>query len=435
MRVLLLSPLYYPSQSPNIYRWDAIARHWIAQGHEVHWLCTRLVGEPSAARRNGIFIYRTGHHTLLDWCYDLLRIRAKRRGTLGSGLPRKSLFRQYLESMVHLTWRKLYWSDGACLWYFPAKRKALQLMQDQHFDAIISVSLPFTAVRIAKAVKEKHPDIRWLMDIEDPFSFVSEYFINNRALYKSLNIKAEGKALRHADIVSVTVEAAKQKYLECFPFLEGKITVTPPLFEEQSREGKLPAMFSAEPEKIHLGYFGTFYHPIRSPQGLLNLLLAVKKQHPALAEKLVVHLVGSIPVEYADAFSAEPSIVEHLRFYGLVSRETVAAMMERMDFLLNIGNSTDYHLPSKSAEYLMSGKPIINIARIETDSFNAFMKDYPLLLNLFLPEDQPDSGQIEAFVEFLEAGKGMQVEMKKRKESGAPYLVEAIAANFLKCLA
>lgn len=400
MKILLISPLYYPYRSPNVYRWDAIAKHWSGQGHEIHWLCTRFGNEPDVVKVNDIFIHRTGYNTLLDWVSDAMGIR-KKRGTLGTGKPRQNRLRKFIEQIIHLTWRKIYWPDGSCLWFFPAKRKAFQLMDSHNFDAIISVSLPFTAVLIASSVKKKYPLVRWLMDIEDPFSFVEEYFINNRALYKDLNNRQEQLTLQLADKVSVTVESARQRYLACFQFEGAKISVTPPLFEKIEVEEEVTKMVNMEKDKINLGYFGTFYYPIRSPEGLLCLLQEAIALEPAIKNKVVFHFAGEIPLEYADLFGKYPDLKSMLHFYGLISRGQVASMMKEVDILVNIGNETNYHLPSKSAEYLMSGKPIVNVACSVNDAFALFLDKYPLFLNLVLQNHNPGPAEARKLLEFI----------------------------------
>lgn len=158
MRILLLLVQYYPVRNPNVYRWSAIAEYWVGQGHEVHVLCTKRAGEPNEDIKNNILVnilvHRVGHATLLDWAYNLLGAK-KRRGEVHSNTPKKlGLLRQMLEKIVDLTWRNFYWPDGSCLWYFPGKKRVLQLQKEYNYDAIISVSLPFTANLIAMAVKK-----------------------------------------------------------------------------------------------------------------------------------------------------------------------------------------------------------------------------------------------------------------------------------------
>jgi len=70
-----------------------------------------------------------------------------------------------------------------------------------------------------------------------------------------------------------------------------------------------------------------------------------------------------------------------------------------MDYLLNFGNTTDYHLPSKVVDLLYFNKPILNFISNSNDSTQAFLKDYDDILNLNLT----DIGQeeINQFIQFV----------------------------------
>ena len=54
---------------------------------------------------------------------------------------------------------------------------------------------------------------------------------------------------------------------------------------------------------------------------------------------------------------------ENIKFYGYVDRQKVSQLRDECDFLINPRRPTDnytlYSFPSKTAEYLMSGKPVI----------------------------------------------------------------------------
>ncbi|MBK8349312.1 MAG: hypothetical protein IPL08_17495 [Saprospiraceae bacterium] len=49
-----------------------------------------------------------------------------------------------------------------------------------------------------------------------------------------------------------------------------------------------------------------------------------------------------------------------------------------MDILINIGNITEYHLPSKIIDYLAAYRPIVNLMSNENDSVKHFIgqKDF-----------------------------------------------------------
>jgi len=431
MKLLIILAQYHPALNPNVYRWAAIARHWTAQGHEVHILCTRRSGLLDETVMDGVHVHRAGQNSLLDWTYNLLRSE-RRRGEAGGDLVvRHGKWRTWVEKIVDYTWRSFYWPDGRCVWYGPARRCAKRLLQAQHFDGIISVGAPFTAHLIGLACKRAQQDLTWLVDIEDPFAFVREYFINNRRLYGRLNNWAEARVLRKADAITVTVETAQTAYAESFPESAAKITVIPPLFDGAALQ-PLERLEYFEPDRTHLAYLGAFYTPIRTPDAALELIHQLLSQHPEWREKLVVHFFGEVEYAAKVVFENYAHLAGNLRLHGLVDRTTVAAAMAQTDFLLNIGNTTTYNLPSKSADYLASGKPIIHLSASAPDTFLSFMADHPLLFTA--KTEAVNTQTCAALSTFLAQHKGAQMNVEEIQNHIKPYQTAQIAEQYLSAL-
>lgn len=397
MRILLLTTQYHPAANPNVFRWAAIAGHWVAAGHEVHLLCSEHSQRPNEETIQGVQVHRAGQATLMDWAYNLLKTK-HRRSEPGTGAGRAGWGRSVLETLLNLTWRKLYWPDGSCLWYLPARRRAMQLLQQHDFEALISVGTPFTCHWVARACKKRFPKLRWLMDIEDPFSIAEEFPNNNFALYRRLNHRAEALVFRSADAVAVTNPAVLRRYVAVFQEDAHKMSVIPPLYDPA-----VPSDYSLPPRlpgEIRLGYFGSFYHKIRTPQRFLEMLeIAVGQSGGALSQSLSVHFFGYLEPEFTAMFERFHSLSPHIRLHGLLSREDAAAAMQQMDALLHIGNSTDYHLPSKAPEYLFSGLPVVNVAACVSDTFKEFAGVRAALLHI--PPDVELSEAVSRLSGFL----------------------------------
>lgn len=379
MRILLLTTQYHPAANPNVFRWAAIANYWAAAGHEVHLLCSHHSQRHLEETIQGVQVHRAGHATLMDWAYNLLNIN-NRRSEPGAAAGGAGWGRAILEKIVDLSWRKCYWPDGSCLWYFPARRRAIQLLQQHDFDALISVGTPFTCHWVAKACKKRFPGLHWLMDIEDPFSIAEEFPNNNFALYRRLNRRAEAAAFHWADSIVVTNPAVLRRYAAVFQEDAHKMNVIPPLYEPV-----FPSDFNLSPrrpDEIRLGYFGAFYRNIRTPQRFLGILETALDFSDALSQRLSIHVFGYLEPEFVAMLERFGSLSFDIQLHGLLRREDAAAAMQQMDALLHIGNSTDYHLPSKAPEYLLSGLPIVNIAACESDSFKEFAGERAGLLHI-----------------------------------------------------
>ncbi|MBX2927413.1 MAG: glycosyltransferase [Saprospiraceae bacterium] len=425
MRLLLVLVQYRPAMNPNVYRWAGIAEHWVASGHEIHLLCARHSERPDEEVVNGVQVHRAGQATLLDWAYNLTGAK-QRRSEPGLLPARPGLLRRVAEKIIDISWRKLYWPDGSCGWYFPARRRALSLLSAQRFDAVISVGLPFTAHLVGMACKKRFPLLRFVMDVEDPFCFSEEFFVNNAALYRRLNYKAEHAAFRAADAVALTNPAAAARYAALFPAFAEKLCVIPPLYNLPPPVRSFP-MRDRRPGEIRLGYFGSFYRKVRTPERFLRLMRALCEQRPAWRERLRVHFFGSMEAEFVQLFQQFPELRGCLFFHGLISREDTASAMQEMDALLHIGNTTDYHLPSKSVDYLAAGKPVLNIAACEADAFQKFAQGFSQVLHLYWPGGVPPEEAITALEGFWGNYRESPADLPERIR---PFRVERIAAGY-----
>jgi hypothetical protein len=430
MRILIVNIQYYPMVNPNVYRWSAIAEHWTTMGHDVHVICSKAGGEPLYQEINGVSVHRAGHSSLLDWVYNILGTKNRRGFTEKTTVHKISKTRKLLEKLMDGTWRKVYWPDGSCLWYFPARRKAAKIHRENRFDAMITVGLPFTSHLIGSYLINTFPGLKWHMDIQDPFAYSKEFFVNNFHLYGKLNHKTEKRAFEKADSISVTVDTAALKYKALFPRSGDKVSVIPPLFSLPESDSDYDIF---DNRHIHLSYFGTFYQNVRSPESLLLIISKLSNLNSAFTSKLRFHIFGEINPAARAVFESYQELYESIEFHGLVDRSEVALAMKQTDFLINIGNTTDYHLPSKSVDYLMSRKPLLNIIQNEKDTFKALLKDYPLLLNINAKEIKgAENPFFEKIIHFIEDHKGKVVDRSLVKKMGERFGTKNIAAKYLE---
>jgi hypothetical protein len=265
-------------------------------------------------------------------------------------------------------WRNICFPDDACIWYLPARRKTLALLASEPFDVLITVALPFTDHLVGLAAKRRYPGLRWIADTGDPFS-IQDMSLNNKLLYGRLSRRLERLVLGRADVLAVTTDATADKYRQAFGPSVGNLTVIPPLLHP----APLPLEHRADVETglLKLAYFGAMYRPLRTPEALLELIRSTIQARPDLASRLELHFYGEIFPEFYDMLQVEPWV----RLHGLQSRETVRRAMQESDILVSIGNTSDFQLPSKSVEYLASGKRVLHLSYTERDCFVEFWGD------------------------------------------------------------
>ena len=115
-----------------------------------------------------------------------------------------------------------------------------------------------------------------------------------------------------------------------------------------------------------------------------------------------------------------------LFLHGLKPRHVVQAAMQESTILVNLGNATDYQLPSKVVEYLALGKPVLNIIQDSGDSSNIYLDDAPGICTI-LVKDIPNSGAvIDKVVEFIRSPPSISSEYVERisKQHGAVNITE-----------
>jgi glycosyltransferase involved in cell wall biosynthesis len=431
MKILIITHSYYPVLSPRAFRWAAVAEYWANQGHGVDVLCSRSSTGLKYEVKNDVKIHRVGRKikkSLKSFFFDNTQSVKTKKNTSAQAKSfsiNRSKALNLIKWAYDYTWKTIYWPDSVCLWYFPAVSKAKQLVSKKDYDCIITVSHPFTGHLVGLNLKESNQNIRWIVDIGDPFCFLDETPVNNNLLYKKLNYAIEGKVFEYADAVSVTTEPTLDKYAQIFPENSLKIFVIPPLFLPGKNNNTTNQVFP-EDDKIRMVFIGSLYKKIRNPKFLLNLFEMLLDT--GIGHRLELHFFGAIR-DCGAVFDNYQALLENkIWLHGRVEKALAIKAMHEADILINIGNDTVYQLPSKVVEYAWTGKPVINIAKHPNDSSTIFFNSYSPSLSLVENSDCPDSKTIDLIVEFV---TNPPVMIKSRIETWLnQFRIEQIAASY-----
>lgn len=424
MKILIISHAYAPLIHAQGYRWTALSEHWAAQGHTVDVVCAWSPGLAREEVLRGVRIHRAGG-TWLETLRARLRPapRPPASGGCDAAKPRKSWIRR----LHDLTWKRLYWPDFACLWYFPALRLARRLAAREGHEKLLTSALPFTANLIGCALKRDRPSISWLADYADPFCFLEQAPPNNLSLYRSLNYAAERRIFKRMDEIALNTDASRRRYAALFPESAGKMFVVGPLFA--SKPDMTTPVFPSD-GTIRLAYIGTVYVNLSNVDYLLRLfsrLLEISKD-----KRLELHFFGAI-YAHRKEFDRYPQLLGSKIFlHGPVPRPRASRAVLDADISINIGNFTNYQLSSKLAECIGFGKPILNIMHAEDDCAVDFLKDYPSVLSLLPARDGEDEA-LERLARFI--AKPPRLNASQIARLAEPHQIDAIAAAYSKPIA
>jgi len=440
MNILIITNAYTPIISARAFRWSAIAEIWAQQGHHIDVVCCWHTGLPRNDTIKGVNVFRVGGR-LSERLRGKLESSKKHLATVKKDKNKNtnnnaysSLFAiliRMLKRLHDITWKKIYWPDYACIWFFQAFRCANKLCSHSRYDAIISVSIPFTCHLIGLRLEKNLNGVPWLVDVGDPFCFMDTTPVNNHMLYKRLNYRAEKQVFQSAKWITVTNDKTANLYKTIFPESSNKIKVIPPLFDDRIKIRKNGTKLF-DKHKINLSYIGNFYKVTREPDDLLLLLRSILNQFPHFKQRLLFHIFGNTG-GFEKEFEKYSDLSENVILHGSVSKDTVLRVINETDFLINIGNKTNYQIPSKIVEYAASGKPIINICSMYDDSSLLFLKDYPLIKNFFINRKYT-SETIDEISQFINENINHKLSTKPLYKFLKPFLSNNIASRYYSFL-
>lgn len=428
--VLIVSFSYWPAQNARSFRWTALAEDWARRGVRVRVVCAWAPGAAERESVNGVEVHRVGFRALERLRAGLARSRQAPppAGETDRPAPRGGVRRAFGRFLSAL-WQRIYWPDTACLWYFPALRKARALLRAEPGAALVSVSPEFTAVAVGCALAGGRPGPRaWLIDLGDPFSFPSDAPPNNTRLYAGLNRRFERRCLARADAVSVTNETTARRYRELLSGRAEKVQVIPPLLTLEFP----PSAAQANDGPVRFVYLGRLYRAIRRPDFLLALFAGLAAAGDGAGCEL--HFYGDTS-ECADSFVPYAALLgRRIHLHGPVPRDRVADAMRQATVLVNISNTTDFQLPSKIVEYAATGKPILNLAATDADCSARFLAGYPLHLTLRARPGGPAADDHERVRELLARAR-QPVDPAALSAWLDRYRLPAVSADYLRMLA
>lgn len=305
---------------------------------------------------------------------------------------------------------------GNLNWYKKKIVKSLEHINTaHHIDTIFSISSPFAAHVATAQYREHHSETHWCAYTVDPYATRNRI----RPLFYKFDdlVKKEKQTLLKSDILLISEEvysSRKDLYVG-----HKNCSALPYMIPEVHETEKKINYFRKD--AINCIYAGRFYENIRNPEPLLKAFSSLA--HPKI--KLHLFSVGceKIVQKYVETYD---NIIKH----GFVSQELMHAIYNEADILVTVMNATNEFLPSKTFEYIATGKPIISF-------YSSFRYDdlckYPLLL--IIKENNIED--IEGLRDFILNSYGKKIEKreierlykKNSKEYIKELLVKALLSN------
>ena len=248
-----------------------------------------------------------------------------------------------------------------------------KLQKKYAFDAVISISQPYYAAA-ASASMGNVRKILYLMDPPECLWGSTGSSYRNRSM---------SDVLQSQDLILTTPFIKEALINKGLSDLENSIeTVGFPMIEHHEMKR------SVNDNRIRVLFCGWLCSELRAPDYYIQVVNKLDEHFSVIfMGKECEKLCARFPVETRAEIVTLPN-----------QPYTVALQaMQDADILINIGNSVPVHMPSKTLEYINTGKPFVNFYKMKDCPTLYYTKRYPLCLNLFEGDD------VEAAAERFEA--------------------------------
>lgn len=380
MKLLIMSGPLFPNLGNNANLVGKLILYLLEKNHEVRWFSSVFDVDHNKLPKEilGIPVY---------WCRDPKDLKRKYLFPLLSKIKDPDGFSDELQVQIYL-------------------RDLERIQKVYPFEAVVSTSEPYSMAVAASRVE----GVQRILYLMDPPASVSNGY---KTKYRTNTL---GKTLSGQNAIISTpfiFEALQKHGIDL-----SNVNMIQTGFPMVNDRG-LTSIYQQK-KRIRLLFTGWLYSDIRSPEYFLKIV-------SLLDERFQVIFMGR-ECEYLKERFPINTKAEIITIPQQPYDVALQAMADA-DILINIGNSVPVHMPSKTLEYINTGKPIVNFYKLEDCPTLYYTKRYPLALNLYEGDDNIDKA-VEQFIEFCEKTKGQQVNrsyvLEEYKDCTPEYIAELI---------
>lgn len=399
-KILIITLDYYPKHNANTSIIQRIVS-LLGKKYNIVIATQNNMNAPSYDTDQGVPIYRTPFHSL-RWSINTA----------------KNELADYVKMIIfncsYLIKRNSI--NKTYVYYFV--KEICNSINIQDFDLILSFSNPFSSHCCASILSQRY-GIPWIAYYFDPFFSNATLCPKKTAIRK----KMEEKLLANATVVMMTYPT-NENYLQLGVTFKNRIVrVEMPgiVFDRVLTGG------GGNRKTCKCYYIGNLYKKIRDPYSAVRVFSALEDF------EIELYFVGGY---YGTKIDFEKLISNNVKFLGKKNSEEIMELYKDADILLNIGNLIDNQMPSKIFEYISTGKPIINIYKINNCPTLKYLWNYPLALNIYECDLVKDTNKcINLIKDFCLNNKGKSVSgefIKKNYMANSDIMVAKVIENYIK---
>lgn len=411
MNLLFVLGSVYPRDDANSNIINRIAANLISRNEGVRIFELGMNDQLmsiSVSIKNGVTIYGMGDFFKTKLSH---RLRSYLEGSYGrSKWERIVLLAKQPNLVIEYVVKKILYGDIKRGYQSHLKK----ICAKERIDVIICVSYPIlTAMAVAKS-RTKLPFIYYQLD---------PYFSHYLQLNKRKALNQEKYICKRSNVILMT-DLIYSEYTQSplKEYLSKAIVLGYPAIEVSELTNAKPE--TKDEDFIRLAYIGTLYDDIRSPSFLFRLLKELVDRGNRLRLDVVGPLVGNVEI---------PKQLKWLTYHGRLSTSESRVFAEQADILVNIGNTIYNQMPSKIFEYFSTGKPIINLYKINDCPTLPYANKYPNCISIFESMDV-STKTCERVEAFIREYKGKLMSYDKVIEMFPEFTTSQVAHKFMQVI-
>jgi glycosyltransferase involved in cell wall biosynthesis len=239
-------------------------------------------------------------------------------------------------------------------WKSKALKKAKELLNEQHFDAVLATAPPQTDFLIGAAIK-RATEIPLIVDYRDSWlKYPYKYFPT--PLHYYLHYRLEKKVLKAADRVLVTHRRVKENLIKRHRSLQyHDVTILSQGYDPSDFDVKPPERLQL-PLRLRITHTGTFYGG-RNPSTILRALKNILDKHTQMRGRIELNFVGNARKEDKHLVK-QLGLQNEVVFRGYLEHQESVNQILSSDVLWFILDN-DFQTPGKLYEYFGARKPIL----------------------------------------------------------------------------
>lgn len=335
MKIHIVGGFFYPYLGPRSNRITELTKEFIRLGHVVNvTIITETKGFNDAAYAKEIGINK--------W----QNLRLYHKPAVGEKVVEGDKTKIPLIPTLH-KWAN-YLMGGNEIRHSIKINNALNIEEDT--DMVIAISFPFQCIQGTSYYLKKHrlkKNCVLIAESSDPHNG------NNRApWFKNVDKNAYSKF----DYLTVPTSVAIPAYDGMIP--KDRIRVIPQGFNFDNVR-----LYTGErTAPVKFAYSGSFFQGIRDPEFLFSYLNNLSRDYEFHWFMLYEE------AQWIEMLERYPNLNAKTHRYTSLDRDTLIYELSKMDFLINIENSTSTQRPSKVIDYAITGRPILSFNK---DNFKA----------------------------------------------------------------